>query len=308
MEKENHTAVSNFILTSLASHQEQRIILFVVFLAMYLTALIGNGLIIAAIYLDSRLHTPMYFFLSLLSMLDISFITTTVPNTMKNLLSERRSISYPGCLTQLFFLIFLAGAECFLLAAMAYDRLVAICSPLQYAMVMNQRLCYQLAIGSFVGGFLKSILHTLMILRLSFCGSNIINHFFCDMTALYKLSCTDTFLNEVMLFIEVPFCLMAPFLAIVFSYCRIILTILRMPSAEGRRKAFSTCSSHLTVVTLLYGTIIVMYIRPSSAYSPEKDKVVAVVYIVVTPMVNPFIYSLRNNDMKGALRRAIGKR
>nr|XP_033780334.1 olfactory receptor 1468-like [Geotrypetes seraphini] len=308
MSNRNGTSVSGFILLGLVPNREQRIVLFMAFLVMYLITLLGNGTIIAVIRLDSHLHTPMYFFLSVLSSVDICFISVTVPNMLKNLLSDNKSISFSGCLTQVYFLIFIVGAECFLLAAMAYDRYVAICSPLQYTLVMNPRLCQWLVIGSFLGGGLKALLHTLMLLRLSFCGLNIINHFFCDLTGLYKLSCTDTSLNELMIFIEGPFSLMLPFVIIMLSYCYIIIAIMKMSSAEGRRKAFSTCSSHLTVVTLLYGSIIVMYVRPSSAYSPEKDRVVSVVYTVLTPMLNPFIYSLRNNEMKDALKRTIWKK
>ncbi|XP_030047842.1 olfactory receptor 1468-like [Microcaecilia unicolor] len=308
MENRTGTPASSFILLGLVAVQEQRIVLFIVFLIMYLITLLGNGAIIVVIQLDSRLHTPMYFFLSILSSLDMCFISVTLPNMLKIIISENKSISLAGCLTQLYFFISLAGAECFLLAVMAYDRYVAICSPLQYTLVMNPRLCHLLVAFSFAGGFLKSLLHTLMILSLSFCGSNIINHFFCDLTALYKLSCTDTSLNELMIFVEGPFSLVAPFLIIVFSYCRIITTILKMSSTEGMHKAFSTCSSHLTVVTLLYGSIILMYIRPSSTYSPEKDRVAALIYTVVTPMLNPFIYSLRNGDMKQALRKAISRK
>ncbi|XP_029471685.1 olfactory receptor-like protein DTMT [Rhinatrema bivittatum] len=305
MENRNETSVTSFILLGLVPVREQRIVLFVMFLIMYLITLLGNSAIIAVIRLNSHLHIPMYFFLSVLSSVDICFISVTVPNLLQNLLSESKTISFAGCLTQVYFLIFIGGAECFLLAAMAYDRYVAICYPLQYSLVMNSRLCHWLVTGCFVGGGLKALLHTLMLLRLSFCSFNIINHVFCDLTGLYKLSCTDTSLNELMIFIEGPFSLMLPFVIIVLSYCRIITAILKMSSAAGMRKAFSTCSSHLTVVSLFYVSVIVMYVRPSSAYSPEKDKVVAVVYVVVTPMLNPFIYSLRNNEMKDALRRTM---
>ncbi|XP_029471712.1 olfactory receptor 1020-like [Rhinatrema bivittatum] len=305
MANRNETSVTSFILLGLVPVREQRIVLFVTFLIMYLITLLGNGAIIAVIRIDARLHTPMYFFLSVLSSVDICIISVIVPSMLKNLISESKSISFSGCLTQLYFFISLAGSECFLLAAMAYDRYVAISSPLQYTIVMNPRLCYYLVAGSFAGGFLKSLLHTLMVLRLSFCGSNIINHFFCDLTALYKLSCTVTSLNELMIFIEGPFTLMAPFVIIVLSYCCIIIAILKISSTEGRHKAFSTCFSHLTVVTLLYGSIIVMYVRPSSTYSPEKDRITALIYTAVTPMLNPFIYSLRNSDMKVAIRKAI---
>ncbi|XP_029471698.1 olfactory receptor 1361-like [Rhinatrema bivittatum] len=302
MENTNKTSVSNFILLGLVPIREPRIALFVAFLLMFLITLLGNIVIIAVIHLSFQLHTPMYFFLSILSAIDICFISVTVPNMLKNLISDSKSISYSGCLTQVYFFISFAGTECFLLAVMAYDRYVAICSPLQYTLVMNQRLCHYLVAGSFLGGFLKSLLHTLLLLRLSFCHSNIINHFFCDLTGLYKLSCSDTSLNELMIFIEGPFTLIVPFIIIMLSYCRIILTILKMSSSEKRHKAFSTCSSHLTVVTLLYGSTIIINVRPSSAYSPEKDRVAAVIYSVLTPMLNPFIYSLRNNEMKAALR------
>ncbi|XP_030047843.1 olfactory receptor 1361-like [Microcaecilia unicolor] len=302
MENANKTSVSNFILLGFTPVQELCLALFLVFLAIFLITLLGNSVIIAVIRLSSQLHTPMYFFLSILSAIDICFITVTVPNMLKILISESKTISYSGCLAQVYFFISFAGTECFLLAVMAYDRYVAICSPLQYTLVMNSKLCHYLVIGSFLGGFLKSLLHTLLLLRLSFCHSNIINHFFCDLTGLYKLSCSDTSLNELMIFIEGPFTLIVPFVIIVLSYCRIIITILKMSSSESRHKAFSTCSSHLTVVTLLYGSTIIINVRPSSSYSPKKDKVAAVIYSVLTPMLNPFIYSLRNNEMKGVLR------
>nr|XP_033810440.1 olfactory receptor 1361-like [Geotrypetes seraphini] len=302
MKNANKTSILNFVLLGFMPVDELRLPLFLVFLVMFLITLLGNAVIIAVIRLSSQLHTPMYFFLSILSAIDICFITVTVPNMLENLLSDSKTISYSGCLTQIYFFISFAGTECFLLAVMAYDRYIAICSPLQYTLVMNSKLCQCLVAGSFLGGFLKSLLHTLLLLRLSFCHSNIINHFFCDLTGLYKLSCSDTSLNELMIFIEGPFTLMVPFVIIVLSYCRIILTILKMSSSESRHKAFSTCSSHLTVVTLLYGSTIIINVRPSSSYSPKKDRVAAVIYSVLTPMLNPFIYSLRNNEMKGALR------
>ncbi|XP_030047839.1 olfactory receptor 1468-like [Microcaecilia unicolor] len=308
MEKRNETLASNFVLVGLVTVWEQQIVLFVVLLQIYLITLLGNSLIIAMIRLSSQLHTPMYFFLSILSIVDICSISVIVPNMLNNLLSDNKSISFSGCITQLYFCISFVGTEYFLLAAMAYDRYVAICSPLRYTLVMNPRLCLYLAASSFVGGFLMSLLHTLLISRLSFCGSKIINHFFCDMTALFKLSCTDTYINELMIFIEGPFSIVMPFVIIMLSYCRIITSILKMSSVEKRYKAFSTCSSHFTVVTLLYGSVIALYMRPSSMYSPGKEKVVALIYIVVIPMLNPFIYSLRNNDMKKALRKQFGRK
>ncbi|KAJ1130955.1 hypothetical protein NDU88_009299 [Pleurodeles waltl] len=306
MERRNKSMVSEFILLGLSDRPELQILLFVMFLKMYLVTVLGNSVIIRAISTTPQLHTPMYFFLGNLSFVDMCFTSVTVPKLLVNILSEKKSISVAGCITQLSFFISLAGMECALLTVMAYDRYVAICSPLHYSMVMNRRMCLVLVAISWVTISVHSVLHSVLTSRLTFCGLNLIHHFFCDMTALLKLSCSDTTTNELVIFIEGPFSVAVPLGIVLVSYVRIIATILKMHSAEGRNKAFSTCSSHLIVVALYFGTIIFMYFRPTSSYSLDYDRVVSVMYTVVAPMLNPFIYSLRNSEVKGALWRAFG--
>ncbi|XP_069057878.1 olfactory receptor 1E16-like [Pleurodeles waltl] len=301
MERRNKSMVSEFILLGLSDRPELQILLFVMFLKMYLVTVLGNSVIIRAISTTPQLHTPMYFFLGNLSFVDMCFTSVTVPKLLVNILSEKKSISVAGCITQLSFFISLAGMECALLTVMAYDRYVAICSPLHYSMVMNRRMCLVLVAISWVTISVHSVLHSVLTSRLTFCGLNLIHHFFCDMTALLKLSCSDTTTNELVIFIEGPFSVAVPLGIVLVSYVRIIATILKMHSAEGRNKAFSTCSSHLIVVALYFGTIIFMYFRPTSSYSLDYDRVVSVMYTVVAPMLNPFIYSLRNSEVKGAL-------
>ncbi|XP_030042251.1 olfactory receptor 1F1-like [Microcaecilia unicolor] len=278
-----------------------------VFLIILLITFCGNSVIITILNVDSQLHTPMYFFLGNLSFVDICLSLVTVPQVLKNLLLEKKTISFAGCMAQVYFFLTFANVEDFLLAVMAYDRYVAICNPLHYTMLMSRRLCVQLMAGSWVLANLDAILHTVLTSKLSFCGSNEINHFLCDMAPLFKLSCSDTFVNEIVIFTEGTLVVMGPFIFILVSYVQIIGAILKIHSAEGRSKAFSTCSSHLAVVTLYFGTIIFMYFRPSSSYSLTKDRLASVMYTILAPMLNPFIYSLRNNKVKGALRRMISQ-
>uniref|UniRef100_A0A8C0ACM0 Olfactory receptor n=1 Tax=Bos mutus grunniens TaxID=30521 RepID=A0A8C0ACM0_BOSMU len=299
--KNYSSSTADFILLGISSNPHLQKPLFAVFLVMYLITLVGNGLIILAIHSDSRLHTPMYFFLSNLSFMDICFTTVIVPNMLVNLLSETKFISY--CLTQMYFFVACAITDSFLLAAMALDRYMAICHPLRYTTTMNPRCCLQLVTASWLVSHLHSLTHTILMARLSFCGPNIIHHFFCDVQPLLMLSCSDTSLNELLAFTEGSFVIMSPFIFITVSYVYITRAVLRVPSGRGRYKVFSTCGSHLTVVALYYGTAISVYIRPSSTYSVTKDRVVTVIYTVVIPMLNPFIYSLRNRDMKQALRK-----
>nr|XP_033779128.1 olfactory receptor 5V1-like [Geotrypetes seraphini] len=304
-ENNNLTSPLEFVFLGYSNLQNIRSIVFVTLLLTYTMTLMGNITIIIVTWFDIRFHTPMYFFLWNLSFLDICYPSVTIPKVLKNLLSTRKTISFPGCITQLYFFISMEGIEAFLLTAMAYDRYVAICNPLRYMVIMSKRFCSLMAVCSWLSGFLNSLVHTLLIFQLPFCRSNGIHHFFCDIPPLLQLSCVDTYINEILVFtVGGIFVGLGPFLSILLSYFYIITTILKMNSAEGRRKAFSTCVSHLTVVTLFYGTTIFMYVRPSSSYDLERDMVVSLMYSIVTPMFNPLIYSLRNKDVKRSLGKA----
>ncbi|ELV11173.1 olfactory receptor 1E2 [Tupaia chinensis] len=300
--------ISEFLLLGLPLQPEQQNQFYALFLAMYLTTVLGNLLIIILIRLDSHLHTPMYLFLSNLSFSDLCFSSVTVPKLLNNMQSQDPSISYAGCLAQMYFFLFFGDLESFLLVAMAYDRYVAICFPLHYGTIMSPSLCLCLVAVSWVLTTFHAMLHTLLMASLCFCADNVIPHFFCDMSALLKLACSDTRVNELVIFIMGGLVVVIPFLLIIMSYARIVSSILKVPSARGIRKAFSTCGSHLSVVSLFYGTIIGLYLCPSADNSTVKETVMAVMYTVVTPMLNPFIYSLRNRDMKGALGRVICKK
>ncbi|XP_032768757.1 olfactory receptor 1361-like [Rattus rattus] len=307
MSSTNQSIVTEFLLLGLSRQPQQQQLLFLLFLIMYLATVLGNLLIILAISTDSCLHTPMYFFLSNLSFVDVCFSSTTVPKVLANYMLQSQAISFSGCLTQMYFLFKLTDMDNFLLAVMAYDRFVAICNPLHYTTQMTYKVCVMLVAGSWVTASLNALLHTLLMARLSFCGDNIIPHFFCDVTPLLKLSCSDTHLNELMILTEGAVIMVTPFVCILISYIYITDAILRVSSLRGGRKAFSTCGSHLAVVCLFYGTIIAVYFSPSSVHSSEKDTAATVLYTVVTPMLNPFIYSLRNRDLKGALRKLVSR-
>ncbi|XP_052050241.1 olfactory receptor 1361-like [Apodemus sylvaticus] len=304
----NQSSVSEFLLLGLSRQPQQQQLLFLLFLIMYLATVLGNLLIILAISTDSHLHTPMYFFLSNLSFVDVCFSSTSVPKVLANHILRSQTISFSGCLTQLYFLSVFAEMDNFLLAVMAYDRFVAICHPLHYTTKMTHQLCALLVVESWVVANLNALLHTLLMARLSFCGDNIIPHFFCDVTRLLKLSCSDTHLNDLMILYVTGLIMLAPFVCILVSYILIACAVLRVSSTGGRWKAFSTCGSHLAVVFLFYGTIISLYFNPLSSHSPGRDMAAAMMYTVVTPMLNPFIYSLRNRDMKGALRKVLTMR
>uniref|UniRef100_A0A8C3FQW3 Olfactory receptor n=1 Tax=Chrysemys picta bellii TaxID=8478 RepID=A0A8C3FQW3_CHRPI len=293
----NQTSIIKFLLLGFGNPKEIQILLFVVFLVIYIVTLAGNLLIVALVVADQQLHTPMYFFLGNLSFLETCYTSVTAPRLLAGFLAEDRTISFSDCITQLFFFGALACIECFLLAVMAYDRYLAICNPLNYNVIMNLRVCLQLVSASWVTGFSANALVVGMVHQLSFCGPNEINNFFCDMEELLKLSCTKT----------VTF-IMVPFLFILVSYVRILHAILSIPSATGRSKAFSTCSPHLIVVILFYGTAIVTYLRPKSSYSLDKDKLLFLFYMVVCPMLNPLIYSLRNKEVKEALERVMDRK
>ncbi|XP_052052541.1 olfactory receptor 1500-like [Apodemus sylvaticus] len=297
----NQTFILEFLLLGLPISSEYHLLFYALFLAMYLTTVLGNLLIIILVRLDSHLHTPMYFFLSNLSFSDLCFSSVTMPKLLQIMQSHVPSISYAGCLTQMFFFMVFADLGSFLLVAMAYDRYVAICFPLHYTSIMNIKFCASLVLVLWMLTTSHALLQTLLMVRLSFCEKNLILQFFCDISALLKLSCSDTYVNELMIFIMGGLFSIIPFLLIGMSYLRIFLTIFKVPSSQDTHKFFSTCGSHLSVVSLFYGTVIGLYLCPSGNNSTVKETAMAMMYTVVTPMLNPFIYSLRNRDMKRAL-------
>ncbi|XP_017528445.3 olfactory receptor 1J1-like [Manis javanica] len=304
----NQSSVFEFLLLGLPVPPEQQGMLFALFLGMYLTTVLGNLLIILLVRLDSCLHTPMYFFLSHLALTDINFSSVTVPRMLINIQTKYKAIPYAGCISQTYFFILFADLDSFLITSMAYDRCVAICHPLHYTTIMSQSICVMLVAGSWVIACVCALLHTLLLARLSFCADHTIPHFFCDLAALLKLSCSDTSLNHLVIFTAGLTAIVLPFLCILVSYSRIGATILRTPSARGICKALSTCGSHLSVVALYYGAIIGLYFLPPSSTTNGKNIIASVMYTVVTPMLNPFIYSLRNRDMKAALRKLLSKK
>uniref|UniRef100_A0A8D1N3G4 G-protein coupled receptors family 1 profile domain-containing protein n=1 Tax=Sus scrofa TaxID=9823 RepID=A0A8D1N3G4_PIG len=307
MERVNQTSsVSEFILLGISSRPEDQKPLFSLFLTIYLVTITGNLLIILAIRSDPQLQTPMYFFLTFLSFTDICFTTTIVPRMLVNFLSHK-TISYAGCLTQMYFIYALGNTDSCLLVVMAFDHYVAICDPFHYVTIMSHHRCVLMVALSCSLPHLHSLLHTLLLNQLTFCDSNIIHHFLCDLSPLMKLSCSSTFVNETVMIIEGSFILVTPFLCIAFSYIRILTAVLKIPSAAGKRKAFSTCGSHVTVVTLFYGSIFYVYLQPVSSYT-VRDHMATIVYTVLSSMLNPFIYSLRNKDLKQGLRKLVGSR
>ncbi|XP_012520609.1 PREDICTED: olfactory receptor 1361-like [Propithecus coquereli] len=308
MYRSNQTSIFEFLLMGFSEHLEQQPLLFGLFLSMYLVTVVGNLLIILAIGSDLHLHTPMYLFLANLSFSDIAFISTIIPKMLDNIRSGTKLISYGGCLTQLYFFGLFADLDNFLLAVMAVDRYVAISQPLHYAVTMNSQRCVLLVAGSWVITTFHALVHTLLVTRLSFCGPNIIPHFFCDLIPLLKLACSSTYANDLVLTLVAGTLLIVPFVCILTSYFYIVLTILRIDSPQGKQRAFSSCTSHLSVVSLFYSTAIGVYLCPPAFHSDGKDRVFSVMYTVVTPMINPFIYSLRNKDMKGALGKLLMKK
>ncbi|XP_029437215.1 olfactory receptor 1019-like [Rhinatrema bivittatum] len=303
MEKKNLTTVTEFIILGFPEYPELQIPLFLLFLLIYLIILMGNLTIIALTCLDPRLHTPMYFFLCNLSFADISSTSVTLPKLLDIFLRKGKSISPQGCLTQMYLFMCFSYVEFVIISVMAFDRYVAICQPLLYGVIMNQRLCVLMATGSWILGFLEPATHTVLLTCFSFCGSNEINHFFCDVSALLKLSCSSSFTIDCATYILGGFLGLPCFTVTLTSYVYIISTILRIRYTEGRRKAFSTCSSHLMVVILFYGTLMSLYIRPASMQSLDQNKLFALLYNVLIPMFNPIIYSLRNRDVKAALQK-----
>ncbi|KAB0362408.1 hypothetical protein FD754_006564 [Muntiacus muntjak] len=307
MKRENQSRMSEFLLLGLPIWPEHQGVFFALFLDMHLTTVLGNLLIVLLIRLDARLHTPMYFFLSHLALTDVSFSSVTVPKMLINMQTQGQSIPYAGCITQIYFFLFFTGLDDFLLTSMAYDQYMAICHPLHYSTIMGQGLCTLLITVYWILSCANALCHTLLLTRLSFCADHTIPHFFCDLGALLKLSCSDTSLNELVTFTAGVTVIVLPLVCILISYGRIGATILKVPSSKGICKALSTCGSHLSVVSLYYGTIIGLYIFPSSSASRDKITIASVMYTVVTPLLNPFVYSLRNRDMKGALERLLNR-
>ncbi|XP_075403756.1 olfactory receptor 8H1-like [Tenrec ecaudatus] len=308
MDRRNNTNVPDFILLGLTDSEGVRLVLFHLFLLIYLVTVLGNAGMILIIRLDLQLHTPMYFFLSHLSFIDVSYSSVITPKTLENLIASTKHISFVGCLAQMYFFVFLAGTEFILLSAMAYDRYVAICKPLQYPVIMSPSLCYSLLIASYLIGFSESLVNVLFINNLHFCDSNVVHHFFCDSAPILALSCTDTRDVQTMIFILAGSTLLASLITISASYASILSTILKINSTSGKQRAFSTCASHLLGVTIFYGTLIFTYLKPQSSYSLGKDQVASVFYTIVTPMLNPLIYSLRNKEVKRAVIRLLQKR
>uniref|UniRef100_A0A9L0IET4 Olfactory receptor n=2 Tax=Equus asinus TaxID=9793 RepID=A0A9L0IET4_EQUAS len=304
---ENNTEVNEFRLLGLTDTPELQVPLFITFTLIYVITLIGNLGMITLILLDSHLHNPMYFFLSNLSLVDCVCSSAVTPKVMAGFLTGDKVISYGGCAAQMFFFVAFASVDCFLLAVMAYDRHAAVCKPLHYTTTMTTSVCTRMAIGCYVWGFVESSLHTGFTFCLSFCHSSVVHHFFCDIPPILALSCSDIYINEIVLFTLAAFNVFFALLVILTSYLFIFIAILRMCSAEGRKKAFSTCASHLTAVTIFYGTVIFMYLQPSSSHSMDNDQMASVFYTIIVPMLNPIVYSLRNKEVNNAFRKAVEK-
>ncbi|XP_003800350.3 olfactory receptor 13C7-like [Otolemur garnettii] len=307
MNEANQTAMTEYVLLGLHEHHDVEVVLFVLCLGIYSVNLLGNSLLIGLNILDPHLHHPMYFLLSNLSLMDICGTSSFVPLMLVNFLKTQRTISFPSCALQLYLTLALGSTECLLLAVMAYDRYIAICQPLRYPLLMSGQTCMQMAVLSWGTGFANSLLQSILVWRLPFCGHNVINHFFCEILAVLKLACGDISLNALTMMVATVVLTLAPLLLICLSYIFILAAILRVPSAAGRQKAFSTCSAHLTVVVIFYGTISFMYFKPK-AKDPKLDKIIALFYGVVTPSLNPIIYSLRNAEVKAAAAALLGGR
>nr|XP_025844510.1 olfactory receptor 5T2-like [Vulpes vulpes] len=304
----NATEVTIFVLKGFTDKLELQTALFFLFLATYLFTMMGNLVLVLLVIVDSRLHNPMYYFLSVLSSVDACFSSVITPNMLVDFMLKNKVISFLGCAAQMFLAVTFGTTECFLLAAMAYDRYVAIYNPLLYSVSMSPRVYVPLIIASYVGGILHASVHTVATFSLSFCASNEIRHVFCDIPPLLAISCSDTHTNQLLLFYFVGSIEIVTILIVLISYGFIVLAILKIHSAEGRRKVFSTCGSHLTGVSIYHGTILFMYVRPSSSYAPDHDMIVSMFYSIVIPMLNPIIYSLRNKDVKEAMKRMFQKK
>ncbi|XP_028381041.1 olfactory receptor 2A2-like [Phyllostomus discolor] len=301
----NRSWVTEFVLLGFQLSAQTELLLFWVFSLLYTCSLLANSMIVALICLDHRLHTPMYFFLSHLAIIDMSFASNNVPKMLANLVTQNRTISFVPCIIQTFLCFAFAHTECLILLAMSYDRYVAICHPLQYTVIMSWTVCKVLATTSWSFGFLLALMHGILLLRLPFCGSREVNHFFCEILSVLKLACADTSLNKVVIFTVGVFVLVGPLCLMLVSYIHIFWAILKIQSGEGRRKAFSTCSSHLCVVGLFFGIGMLLYMVPDSSQREEKEKILALFYCLFNPMLNPLIYSLRNAQVKDALYRVL---
>ena len=308
MGRGNSTLVTEFVLLGLTDRPDLQPILFVLFLGIYLITMGGNLGMLLLIRIDPCLHTPMYFFLASLSCLDLCYSTNVTPKMLVNFLSEKKTISYTACLIQCYFFIAMVITEYYILAVMAYDRYMAICNPLIYSSKMSKGVCIRLIAGPYTYGFLSGLMETMWTYHLTFCGSNVINHFYCADPPLIRLSCSDTYIKETSMFVVAGFNLSNSLLIILISYIFILTAILRMRSAKGRHKAFSTCGSHLVAVTVFYGTLFCMYVRPPTDQSVEQSKIIAIFYTFVSPMLNPIIYSLRNKDVKQAFWKLIRRK
>ena len=307
MGADNQTWVREFILLGLSSDWDTQVALFILFSVTYLLTVLGNVLIVLLIRLDSRLHTPMYFFLTNLSLVDVSYATSIVPQMLVHFLAEHKGIPYVSCAAQLFFSLGLGGIEFVLLAVMAYDRYVAVCDPLRYSVIMHGGLCARLAVTSWVSGSVNSLVQTSITFQLPMCTNKYIDHISCEILAVVRLACVDTSSNEVAIMVSSIVLLMTPFCLVLLSYIRIISTILKIQSTEGRKKAFHTCASHLTVVVLCYGMAIFTYIQPNPSPSVLQEKLISLFYAILTPMLNPMIYSLRNKEVKRAWQKLLGQ-
>ncbi|XP_027627761.1 olfactory receptor 5AL1-like [Tupaia chinensis] len=310
MAKDNNSEVTEFILLGLTDNPELQALLFGIFLVIYFISVMGNLGLVILIHISPQLQTPMYFFLSHLAFVDFCYTSSVTPNTMVNFLQEIKRISLPGCATQLCSFVTFVVCEVYILSTMAYDRYVAICNPLLYTSVMNRRVCVQMVVSTYLYGFSVGLLQTILTFHLSFCDSNIINHFYCDDVPLVGLACHKTHYKDIkvlMLFTFAGFNTFFSLLIVLISYFLILIAILRINSVEGRRKSFYTCASHLVSITIFYGTIIFMYMQPKTNDSLKKGKIASVFYIVVIPMLNPLIYSLRNQEVKNALKRIMDK-
>ncbi|XP_053120403.1 olfactory receptor 5V1-like [Hemicordylus capensis] len=305
--QQNQTSVTEFILIGFSIDPQNQSLLFAIGLLVYLSTLAGNLVIITLIQVDQCLQTPMYFLLGNLSFIEICYISTTVPKMLWDLLLVDRRISFIGCALQMYFFVALGGTECVLLLAMAYDRFAAICYPLRYTLLMSQKICRGLLVTSWAIGSINSSIHTALVFSINFCHSNNIDHFFCDIPPLLRLSCSDTLVLQIVTYTISVCVIIVPFCLTLLSYILIVFSVLKIRTTRGRIKAFSTCASHLTVVSIFYGTIIYTYIRPFHNHSMEQERLVSVLYAMISPLLNPLIYSLRNKEVQGALWRALGK-
>ncbi|XP_053117179.1 olfactory receptor 6X1-like [Hemicordylus capensis] len=308
MEVMNKSTVTEFILLGIPFFQDLHRLFFVVGLLMYIVAIIGNGFILLIVAIEPKLQTPMYIFLGNLAFLEICYTTTVVPKMLQTLLETQTTICFICCMAQGFFHFIFGSTELFILTAMAFDRYLAICKPLQYPMIMTKHVCVQMSMATWYAAFIIMLFHSLFVWRLPFCGSNVVDHFYCDIGPVLSLACTDTHLIESLGFLSSILIVIMTLILTIVSYCFIIFTILRIPSAVGRKRAFSTCTSHLIVVSILYGALVFMYVRPNVHSSSRITRLVAVLNTTLTPMVNPFIYTIRNTEVKGAVKSAINKK